>query len=313
MDKATTIVTACNRRFLWGTYLLATSLRFSKMTQPLHVMTYGLTPAENRLLEQFDSVHVFPSNGSGKFGVTLKKPEALLTANSEFIAWLDADSIVTGDVTRYLAPLGESFQIRFREPRENVLRFKTPQYALGEDRTAVPKSVLEAWREDVGERTEPAMTATCSANCFTLHRRYLDFVRRWKDQIVKLAPRYAGVQESPYTYGGRMSDELILNSLLMFVHDPPKLSKYRLDTDPHAYLAHFGVNPKPWSRWQPKHLKYFDSILSMLDWCMDKGYETPPIPISFKRDFKGLIAAASHVEHLLRKAYYKLRGQKREL
>ena len=67
---------------------------------------------------------------------------------------------------------------------------------------------------------------------FCIHRRHLDFIREWRDQIAKVLP--AGdtgvVDSSLYAYF--MSDESVLSSLLVFSRSAPPLSTFRLNRDP---------------------------------------------------------------------------------
>lgn len=288
MTERTTIVTACDKNFLWGAYLLIASLRRHNVNVSISALTFGLSEEEKSLLEQFRNVEATMESGTrNSHGTQLRKPDAILSAGSEYITWMDADCIVTGNITKYLIAPGQSFQIRFRSKKENVLRFKN-KYGSPREYGSIPQSTLDVWRKDVGERDLPAIETTCVTNCFTLHRKHLDFIRRWRGQIAKLVPDITGRRESAYSYGGRVSDELILNSLFAFSRNPPPISKYLLDTDPQAYLAHFGVAPKPWKRWHPKHLKYYDMVVSIVDWAGKVGFRTPPIPWSLKRKNRGV-------------------------
>ena len=89
--KNITIVSACDRNFLWGAYLLAaSSARFLPQT-PVHILQTGFNDADKQLLEQFPTVKVLSLPDNDPRNVANRKSEALLSADTDFVAWLDAD------------------------------------------------------------------------------------------------------------------------------------------------------------------------------------------------------------------------------
>ncbi len=280
--KNITIVSACDRNFLWGAYLLAaSSARFLPDT-PVHILQTGFTDADVELLKQFPAVRVLPLPDNDPRNVANRKSEALLSADTEFVAWMDADCMVIGNISPSLIPPNGEFQIRLRAPTENAWVWRN-HYAPGETRGSLPKSVVEKWREDVGQLNKPQLDSACVTNCFVLHRRHLGFVRQWKSQIARVIPPvHAGVVDSrnPAYF---MTDESVMTSLLAFSNIAPPLGAYRLDCDAKAHVAHFGANPKPWTQWRLRLWYCHPHIMSLLDWALEKGYRTPPIPWSFKR------------------------------
>jgi hypothetical protein len=96
-----------------------------------------------------------------------------------------------------------------------------------------------------------------------------------------------------------MTDESVLNSLFAFARNTPPIYEYQLDKGPQAYLVHFGVNPKPWKMWQLKHLKYFDLVISFIEWAQEKGYKTPPIPWSLRKENKIICHIIAHFLQVL--------------
>ena len=280
--KSITIVSACDRNFLWGAYLLAaSSARFLPET-PVHILQTGFTEADSALLKQFPTVRVLPLPDNDPRNVANRKSEALLSADTEFIAWLDADCMVIGDVSRHLIPKNGEFQIRMRAPAENAWVWRN-HYAPGEPRGGLPKSVLEQWRADLGQPGNPRVDSACVTNCFVLHKRHLDFVRQWKSQIAKvIPPTHAGVVDNrnPAYF---MTDESVMTSLLAFSNIAPTPGEFLLDRDAKAHVAHFGANPKPWIQWRLRLWYCHPHVMSLLDWARAFGHKTPSLPPSFER------------------------------
>jgi len=284
--KNLTLVSACDRNFLWGAYLLAASAaRFLPRT-PVLILQTGFTAADKALLEQFPTVKVLPLPDDDPRNVANRKSEALLSADTEFVAWLDADCMVVGDISKHLIPKNGEFQIRMRGAAENAWVWRN-HYAPGEPRGGLPKAVLEKWRADVGQRDQPLVDSACVTNCFVLHRRHLDFVRQWKSQIAKvIPPAHAGVVDhrNPAYF---MTDESVMTSLLAFSNIAPPPGEFLLDRDPPAHVAHFGANPKPWTQWRLRLWYCHAHIMSLLDWARANGHRTPPIPWSFEKKNRG--------------------------
>lgn len=297
MDNDKTIVTTADKNFLWGVYLLIASLRYHNISVGVHVLGRGFTEADKALLTQFDNVKIFEI--SDRRALNLLKPEAIFTADSEYIAWIDADCIAVGDITKYLAGPGESFQIRFRLKDEVAMVYQT-HYKVGDTYGSIPKAVLEIWEKDVGEKDAPVIKTTCVNNCFVLHKKHLGFIRKWQNQILKIVPKdVATIDKKSYAY--HMTDESVLNSLLAFANDAPAISEYLLDKVNDAYLAHFGESLKPWNLWQKKHLKYYDLVISIIGWAQKTGYKTPPIPPSLKRENKAVFYVLAYLNDLISK------------
>ena len=297
MNNDKTIVTAADKNFLWGVYLLIASLRYYNVSIGVHVLGRGFTETDKALLTQFDNVKIFET--SDRRFLALLKPEAIFTADSEYIAWLDADCIAVGNITKYLTAPEESLQMRFRLKDEVALVYKT-HYKAGDTNGSIPKAVLEIWKKDVAEKDVPAIKTTCVNNCFVMHKRHLGFIRKWQNQILKIFPKdIAAIDKKNFAY--HMVDESVLNSLLAFANDAPAISEYLLDKVNDAYLAHFGESLKPWNLWQKKHLKYYDLVISIIGWAQKTGYKTPPIPPSLKRELKTVFYVLAYLNDLISK------------
>jgi len=293
-----TIVSACDRNYLWGAWLLAaSSAKFLKAT-PVHILQTGFTQEDTALLEQFPTVKVLPLADNDPRNVANRKSEALLSADTDYVAWLDADCLVVGDISELLIPVNGEFQIRMRGAAENAWVWRN-HYAPGEAHVGLPKSVRDKWQADVGQRTAPLTDTTCVTNAFVLHRRHLDFVRQWKSQIAKvIPPSHAGVVDhrNPAYF---MTDESVMSSLLVFSDIAPPISEYRLDDTAGRFVAHFGANPKPWVRWNLRHWYCHGHVMELLDWVKQSGYRTPPMPVSLektKRTQAHLLALANEAK-----------------
>ena len=274
-----TIVSACDRKFLWGAYLLAASCAKYLPQNPVHILQTGFTDADKTLLSQFPNVKVLTLEDNDPRNVANRKSEALLSADTEFVAWMDADCMVIGDISSFLHPLNGELMMRMREPWENAWVWRN-HYAPGEKPGGLPKSVLDKWRADVGQLQTPLVDTTCVTNCFVLHRRHLDFIRQWKSQIAKvIPPAHAGVVDNrnPAYF---MTDESVMSSLLAFSNIAPPISEFRIDRERARHVAHFGANPKPWVGWRLRIWYCHAPIMQLLDWARASGYQTPPIPWS---------------------------------
>lgn len=271
------IVSCFDQNYYWGAFLLVASLRRNAMRMPIYLLTSGLSEEEKDRLTQFGDVHVTQLDASSQMGNSLQKPEAIMLASDyDIITWMDADCMVTGDVTPLLSLENKGLMIRFRKPAENKKRFKTFHMPDG----STPQVVLDSWREDVGEEEEPRTLTTCSANVFSIGRDHLPFILHWKKQIAAMRNMDPAMikRSYPFSTGVGMGDELILNSLLAFAHDVPPISEFTLDKDPDRMLIHFVLRPKPWERWSLTSLKHRDLIKDTLDWVAQNGFKSPEIP-----------------------------------
>jgi lipopolysaccharide biosynthesis glycosyltransferase len=309
--SSTTIVTACDHNFVRGTFLLLLSLRRNGVNLPVHVMTHNLGEADSALLRRIDGVTLFKAADEANHrNIVYQKTAAVLTAETDLIMWIDSDCIVTGDITPLIETAGEGLQIRMRPEAEIAYLFKK-RYAAGEKRGTLPGKVLEIWRNDVGERRTPAINTSCNAHCFTVHRKYLDFIRHWDRQIRKVIPDEAAcgvVNDRSFAYF--LLDEAVLSSMLAFSEDPPPIRRYILEDDPACAVIHFGGRPKPWERWLLRNMKYFDEVTGLLGWAEGKGWALSCKPWYLQRKFKTLCrihALVFEVQRHIRRNVYGLK------
>lgn len=295
MSSNVTIVTACDKNYLWGAFLLAASAARHIPNVPVNVVQIGFSKQDQTFFSQFPRTSVRSLSTDDPRNVANRKAEALLTAESEYVAWLDADCMVTGDIEALLIPENGEFQIRLREEAENA-QVWCNHYAQGEPHRGIPEAVLAQWRSDVGQLATPTHNTACVTNAFVLHCRHLDFIRQWRSQIAKvIAPSNTGVVDrrcKPYF----MIDESVLSSLLAFSAIAPPVAPYRLDQVPQAHVAHFGVNPKPWKRWRKQFWPYHAPVMDLIDWLHANAYAVPPIPWSFRRSSTPLAWALAQAD-----------------
>lgn len=284
-----TIVTACDHHFVWGTFLLLLSLRRNGVRIPVHVVAHNLGEVDRALLHQIDGVTLFQAEDEANHrNIVYQKTAAILTAETDLVMWIDSDCMVTGDITPLIEADGEGLQIRMRPEAEIAYLFKK-RYAAGEKHGTLPRKVLEIWRNDVGERRTPAINTSCNAHCFTVHRRYRDFIRRWDRQIRKVILDDASggvVNDRSFAYF--LLDEAVMSSLLAFSENPPPVWRYRMEDDPACAVIHLGGRPKPWKRWLLRNIKYFDMITGLLEWAEGQGLALPGRPWYLQRKYKTL-------------------------
>lgn len=277
-----TIVTACDRNYLWGSLLLACSAARWIPDVPLIVFQTGFTDDDKELLTQFPNVQVKDLQSADPRTVAVRKPEALLGVDSEYVAWLDADCFIYGDILPCLIPDSGQFQIRFRGAEENADVWRN-HYEAKDEKGAIPQRVLNRWQKDVNERKEARFKTACVTNSFVIHRNSIGLIQRWQDLIVKvLMPRVnKPVDRTVPEYF--MTDESVLCALLCFSEECPEVSPFRLDQKTGPYVAHFGEQPKPWICWRKQNWNKREDVISTIEQAVEKGYRFPPIPSSFKR------------------------------
>jgi hypothetical protein len=295
MPSNVTIVTACDRNYLWGAFLLAASAARNIPDVPMNVVQIGFSDQDKQFFTQFPLTSVLSLATDDPRNVANRKAEALLSANNEYVAWLDSDCMVVGDIGATLTPENGEFQIRMRSEAENTQVWSN-HYAPGETRRGIPIDVLAQWQSDVGQLDRPIHNSTCVTNAFVLHRRHFEFIRQWRSQIAKvIAPANTGVvdrRSRPYF----MIDESVFSSLLAFSSIAPPVAPYRLDQVSGAHVAHFGVNPKPWKRWRKQFWRYHAEVMDLIDWLHSNGYSVPPIPWSLRRSSTPLAWALAQAD-----------------
>lgn len=284
----TTIVTSCNRAYLWGAILLIGSIRLSGGRYPIHVWSTDLTEDEQSLLRQFEDVTVIVSDIAHPH---LIKPDAMLNVSTEYATWIDSDCMFLGHLDPLLIPRNEGMQIRFRATEENDMVFGKRHRNV--DRFgSIPAHILSQWRHDINERDVARYQTQCVSNFISLHRKHFGILQRWKEQLQRIAidPAHPVDNKSMAYF---MTDESVLSSLLSFSHETPPISLYSLDRLASRRLIHFGQQLKPWKTWRFKHLRHYRHVIHTLESLRHQGYRLPEIPTSLNPNFKLLTFSQS--------------------
>jgi len=312
MNTDKTIVTACDANYIWGALLLVMSLRKFKVQAKIVVSVYDFNEKQISYLSQFPDVEVVEGENPGDQCVCIMKPQAIFSAKTDWVIWMDADCIVTHDVTDMLVTSEDGIQIRFREKEENGTVYRN--YYRKTDRVgSIPEEVLSTWRYNVGEREESRFDTVCQTNCFVIHRDNFPFIYKWQDQMLKVLPgRLVNVynkKDPAYS----MTDESVLNSIMAFAKEIPVVSKYLLDQGTPPYLVHFGLAQKPWVGWNTRMLRYYDLIQELLEWSRIQGYVLPPIPKAMYRGNKSSEFFKAYVSGTLNTTRYQLSSFSRNI
>lgn len=274
-----TLVTAADQNYFWGLYLLAASVDRGALGDRLMIFHTGLDADSERLLTQFRRVELREfAKKESPLGLHCRKAEAMLQAEGEYLAWLDSDCLVIGDVNEWMAPLNGQMQARLRTPAETIAdlgRF----YRAGERPGGLPQVIHKRWRADVGERDSPRIDAMVPSNVFVIHSRYKPFLEQWDRQMERvLTPGKGTLDFDQPAYF--LTDESVLNSLLAYADSAPEVAPYRLALERNRHIAHFMGSPKPWVRWLPRNLYCLPFVHDLILWLRQEGRELPPLPPS---------------------------------
>lgn len=291
-----TIVTACDSNYIWGAYILVASLSFFNVKSYKKVLGIMLTNEEQELLTQFPDTEVVSGNRETDKSVCLMKPHALYSAETELIAWMDSDCIVTGDVTDLIYTEKDHIQIRFRSFAENAGVYRN-YYGKHDEPGLIPYKVLHTWKDDVNDLPKPQISTVGETNCFVIRKDNIDFIKLWQSQMEKVIIDNNLQVYDKSSVGYFMTDESVLNSLMAFSGKALKVDEYQFDLDHNKLLVHFGLNPKPWIHWTKRGLLHYDLTMEILEWCKAKGYRLPPLPSSFRRSNKTHEVLMANVRH----------------
>jgi hypothetical protein len=295
-----TIVSIADQNYFWGLFLLGASVERWKLGDKLMMFHTGLDADSTRYLEQFSRVELRKMREGSPFRLHCRKPEAMLQADGEYVAWLDSDCLAIGDLNEDMIPANGEMQARMRTPRETIAdlgRF----YQKGERPGGLPKLVLDTWREDVGERKIAKIDAMVPSNVFVLHSKFMPFIEHWERQMRKVLNPECGTLDSknPAYY---LTDESVLNSLLAFAEFSPNVAEYKLAAARNRHIAHFISSPKPWVHWLPRNLYCLPFVLETIEWAKANGKEVPPLPPSLQATRKTRSILEAHLFARLKRA-----------
>jgi len=284
-----TIIVTSDRNYIWGVWLLIVSMRKNSMNEPVLVQGENYAESDIAVLKQFSDVKVLNRTDSFGRNLTCSKPDAMLLADTDYITWVDCDSIFYGNCSRYLTVDPEHIHVQMRGIMENAQVF-SKSYEANDVYGSIPAKILDAWQKDIGEKTEPALRTCCSACFISIHRSHRALLEKWRDQMLKVLPSGdVGVCDKR-SFAYFQTDESVLNSVLCFsrVAIPPT-DNFLLDKDPDAFHIHFAYQPKPWQMWNMYTIKHFDKTVELVEWAVAQGYKTPgPVPVSLQRKYRKL-------------------------
>ena len=286
--KNNTVVTAGDRNYLWGIFLMIASLRRNGMDEPVIVGAKNFDDEATEILSAMGDVRVFPVDDFSR-SLTCCKPMMMLKADTEYISWVDSDGFFSGNCSARLIPESpEEIHIRMRSAEEQPQAFRG--YTYGEDGHQIPQAVLDVWRKNVGGLETPRIPRSCSACFLSVHRSARPFLEKWHEQMMTVLPaNNIGVVDPSLKYYHQL-DESVLNSCLAFFPGAPRVAEtYRLDKDPDELFIHFIGQPKPWQSWTPAAFRHFDRYVSVVEYAQSRHWKLPgPLPASLKRENRRL-------------------------
>ena len=283
----TTVVTAGDKAFAWGTLLLVASMRMNGMRHPVVVGAIGWTDAMKRRVLSLGGVVVRDMPSGGRCA-TCQKPMLMACEDvkTEWVCWADSDAAFAGDCSEWL--VGD-------DPDEIVIRRYAPP-----PQDFTPEN-LAVWRRDVerfcGAALPESRYATrMNAPFIVVHRKWRGFLERWQSQIESVLPPDVEIimkHGSPYF----QTDESVLGSLLCFDPGAPKVAEtYKANgsADKNRYFAHFAYNPKPWQMWNSYSLRWRDVVMPVADWLVERGVVSrSELPLPLRRAWWPVCRAAA--------------------
>ena len=291
-----TVVTAGDAAFAWGTLLLVASMRRNGMGQPVLVGAMRWPETMKDRVRALGGVEVVDLPFERRCATCLKP---LLMAHeavrTDWVCWADSDAVFVGDCSEWLE--GGS------EDEITVRKYDPPPADFNE-------ATLETWRRDVEKLCssalpEPRYRTRFNAAFVVAHRKSAPFLKRWRRQIETVLPQDVAIvmeRGSPYF----QTDESVLGSLLCFDPGAPRVSasyKANGSADRTRYFAHFAYNPKPWQMWNRYSLRWSGEALAVAEWLVEKGVVgASDLPLPLRRRWLPLFRAAAPAAPLVWRA-----------
>jgi len=284
--KNNTIVTAGDRNYLWGIFMMIASLRRSGMDENVIVGTKGFDAEAAEILTGMGGVRLIPLDDFQR-SLTCCKAMMMLQADTEYITWVDSDGFFTGNCSTRLIPESpEQIHIRMRSADEQPQAFRG--FTYGENGRQIPQAVLNAWKQDVKGLDQPRISRSCSACYLSVHSSARPFLKKWDEQMMSVLPTGdVGVVNRDLRYYHQL-DESVLNSCLAFFPEAPRVAEtFRLDKDPDEMFVHFIGQPKPWQGWTPYSFRHFDRYVGVAEYALKRNWKLPgEMPPALKRENK---------------------------
>ena len=277
-DIRTTVVTAGDRAFAWGAFLLVASMRRNGMRHPVVVGAMDWPDEMKDRVRSLGGVTIRELPKTRQC-VACQKPMLMGcdAVETEWVCWADSDAVFVGDCSEWL--VGD-------DPEEIVVRkYAPPPPLLTADRLAV-------WRRDVERLCGKALAesrlgdTTVNNPFIVLHSKWRPFLEKWRIQTERvIAPDVTTPWQKNSAYF--QTDESVLGSLLCFDPEAPAVTaRYKANgsVDPNRYFAHFAYNPKPWQMWNPHSLRWHDVLAPVVDWVVAEGFAgESDLPRSLRR------------------------------
>lgn len=276
-DIKTTIVTAGDAAFAWGTLLLVASMRRNGMMHPVVVGAMGWPEDMKRRVVSLGGVTIreLPKD---RRCVTCQKPILMCCEDvkTPWVCWADSDAAFVGDCSEWLVGDDED-EIVIRKYDQAPPDF-TPEN-------------LEVWRRDVerlcgAANPESRYQTRANAPFIVIHTKWKAFLEAWTRQIEGVLPKDVEIimkHGSPYF----QTDESVLGSLLCFMPGAPRITEsYKANgsVDKSRYFAHFAYNPKPWQMWNSYSLRWHDIVAPVVDWLVERGVvERRELPLALRK------------------------------
>lgn len=285
-----TVVVACDSSYFWGVFILIASMRMNGMDEPMLVFQRGFTAEMCSCLKRFGGMKIVEATPSGQ-NMTCRKAEAMLLVDTEYISWVDCDGFFIGNCSQLLvSPDPDEIHLRLRTAVDNGKAFRsTKQYAAGDTFGSIPQAVLDIWRKNIGERTQPRLTSCASACFFSLNRKHRDFLEKFDWATKKFLPSTNLGVVNQTRRGYYQLDESVLNCLLCFMDNPPLPTKeFALDKNPEKLFVHIIGSPKPWQWWNSFSIRHYNAIMKIIAYAVSSGYATLPLPMALQAKYKFL-------------------------
>ncbi|MCI7643889.1 MAG: hypothetical protein MST10_06000 [Lentisphaeria bacterium] len=298
-----TVVTAGDQNYVWGVFLLLSSMQRWQMSEPVIVGAYSWDERWLNFIGAMPNVKIIRLDRNDRRCVCVTKPMLMLQAETEFVTWIDSDGIFSGNCSDLL----------YGEPECLYARSYNPLELTAHHFARLPATIA-TWIRDVGDLPERRDINDVCTNVVGLSLSYnRALLEKWRDQMHKVLPLDVGIvckRGTPYF----QTDESVLNSLLSCWGAAPEITGcYRLDNLHTAHYIHLAFNPKPWQEmWTQRALCFYDEIMNLLDWCRenDKLPSFAPLPRSLRDDnrkFYELIAPFAPTWCRVKKVWRKLK------
>ena len=279
MDVKTTVVTAGDENFAWGTYLLVASMRMNGMKHPVLAGAMEWSDKMKRRVEALGGVTIKVLPPSRQC-VTCQKPLLMMAdeVETEWVCWADSDGAFVGDCSEWLT--GD-------DPDKIIIRkYDPPPPDFTEENHAI-------WRRDIerlcgSANAKSRYNTRVNAPFIVINRKWKPFIEKWNRQIQNVLPPDVDIimkHGSAYF----QTDESVLGSLLCFMPGAPEVAEnYAANgsVDRNRYFAHFAYNPKPWQMWNPQSLKWHGVVEGVVDWLLENGYVKPDeLPVALRKSW----------------------------